>query len=179
MRNLVLTLTAAALMPFAAASAQQVEVAAPRNVISVQPINAVLTMYSAEYERKAGAAATFGIGGTYLNAGSGADEATYKSADFKLRYYPNGAALMGFSFGATGGFTSISGTDLNGNNASVSGPSLGVLLEYQWLLGEKRNFSVALGAGAKALFVKSNQFTGNDNFITRYPTARVSVGYAF
>jgi hypothetical protein len=180
MRNLVLTLTAAALTPFAAASAQQVEVAAPRNVISIQPINAVLTMYSAEYERQASAAGTFGFGGTYLNVGSsGIDEVTYKSADVKLRYYPNGRALMGFSFGATGGFTSLSGTDFNGNNASVSGPSLGVLLEYQWLLGEKRNFSVALGAGAKALFVKADQFTGNNNFITRYPTARVSVGYAF
>lgn len=178
MRNRVLIFTAAALMPFAAASAQQVEVAAPSNVISIQPINAVFTAYSAEYERQAATVVTLGIGGTFLNTGDGIDEVTYKSADFKLRFYPNGTALTGFSFGGTAGVSSLSGTDFNGNKASVSGPSLGVLLEYQWLLGVKRNFSVALGAGAKAVFVKDNQFV-SDSFITRYPTARISVGYAF
>lgn len=178
MRNRVLILTAAALLPFAAASAQPVAVAAPRNVISIQPLNAVLTVYSAEYEHQTGAAVTLGIGGTFVNAGDGIDEVTYKSGDVKLRYYPTGTALMGFSFGGTAGFTSVSGTDFAGTKTSVSGPSLGVLLEYQWLLGVTRNFSVALGVGAKAVFVNDNEFT-SDNFITRYPTARISVGYAF
>jgi hypothetical protein len=175
MRNRVLVL-AAALMPFAAASAQ--EAAAPHNVISIQPINAVLTAYSAEYERQTGKAVTVGVGGTYFNAGDGIDEVTYKSGDVKLRYYPNGAALTGFSFGGSAGFSGVSGKDFNGAEASVSGPSLGVLLEYQWLMGVKRNFSVALGAGAKAVFVKDNEIT-SDSFVTRYPTVRISVGYAF
>lgn len=185
MRNRVLILIAAVLLPLAAASAQQVAAptapavpAAPHNVISIQPLNAVLTVYSAEYEHQVGAAVTLGVGGTFVNAGSGVDEVTYKSGDLKLRYYPSGTALMGFSFGGTAGFTSVSGTDFAGSKTSVSGPSLGVLLEYQWLLGVQRNFSVALGVGAKAVFVKDNQFT-SDNFVTRYPTARVSVGYAF
>ena len=179
MRNRVLILAAMAVMPLAAASAQQVPApAAPHNVISIQPLDAVLTVYSAEYEHQAGAAVTLGVGGTFVNAGDGIDEVTYKSADLKLRYYPNGTALMGFSFGGTAGFTSVSGTDFNGTKTSVSGPSLGVLLEYQWLLGVQRNFSVALGVGAKAVFVKDNEFT-SDNFVTRYPTARISVGYAF
>ncbi len=182
MRNRVLILAAAALMPFAAASAQQVAApftpATPHSVISIQPINAVFTAYSAEYEHQTGAAVTFGVGGTFLNAGDGIDEVTYKSGDLKLRYYPSGTALIGFSFGGTAGFSSVSGTDFNGAKTSVSGPSLGVLLEYQWLMGLERNFSVALGIGAKAVFVKDNQFT-SDNFVTRYPTARISVGYAF
>jgi hypothetical protein len=178
MRNRVLLLAVASLLPFAAASAQQVAVAAPRNVLSIQPINAVFTDYSAEYERATAGAVTLGIGGTYFDIGDDFDELTYKSADVKLRYYPNGTALMGFSFGGTAGFTSISGTDFDGTDESVSGPSLGVLLEYQWLLGVKRNFSVALGVGAKALFVNDNTFD-SDDFITRYPTARVSVGFAF
>lgn len=163
-------------MPFAAASAQSV--ATPQNVLSIQPINAVFTAYSAEYERKAGAAVTFGVGGTYFNIGESVGEVTYKSGDLKLRYYPNGAALMGFSFGGSVGFTSASGTDFNGAEESVSGPSLGVLLEYQWLMGVSRNFSVALGVGAKAVFVNENELT-SDDFVTRYPTARVSVGFAF
>jgi hypothetical protein len=175
MRNRAFVLAVAVLTPFAAASTQ---VATPRNVISIQPLNAVFTAYSAEYERQIGGAATFGVGGTYFNIGDGIDEVTFKSGDLKLRYYPNGTALMGFSFGGTAGYTSVTGTDFNGAQATVSGPSLGVLLEYQWLLGVQRNFSVTLGVGAKAVFVKDNQITSSD-FTTRYPTARVSIGYAF
>ena len=179
MRNRVLILAAMAVMPLAAASAQQVPApAAPHNVISIQPLNAVFTAYSAEYERQTGAAVTLGVGGTFFNIGDGIDEVTFKSADFKLRYYPNGTALMGFSFGGTAGFTSVSGTSFDGTKESASGPSLGVLLEYQWLLGVKHNFSVALGVGAKAVFVKDNQITSQD-FAAKYPTARVSVGFAF
>jgi hypothetical protein len=176
MRNRVLILAAVALAPFTAASSQQL--AAPSNVFSIQPLNAMFTAYSAEYERKIGAAATIGVGGTYFNIGDGVDEVSFKSGDVKLRYYPNGSALMGFSFGGTAGFTSVTGTDFNGAEESVSGPTIGILLEYQWLLGVQKNFSVALGAGAKAVFVKDNTITSND-FTTRYPTVRVSVGYAF
>jgi len=180
MRNRVLVLAAAALAPFTAASTQQVVTpgVTPSNVLSIQPLNAVFTAYSAEYERKIGGAATFGIGGTYFNVGDGFDEVTFKSGDVKLRYYPNGTALMGFSFGGTAGFSSVTGTDFNGAEESASGPSLGVLLEYQWLLGVQRNFAVALGLGAKAVFVKDETITSGD-FTPRYPTARVSVGYAF
>jgi hypothetical protein len=176
MRNRFLFLSA--LLPFAAVSAQQVAVVTPQNVISIQPINAMLTAYSAEYEHRTGSAVTFGIGGTYFDVGDGIDDVKYKSGDLKLRYYPNGTALMGFSFGGSGGYTSVSGRDNSGGEVTVSGPSVGVLLEYQWLMGAARNFSVALGAGAKAVFVKDNEIT-SDSFVTRYPTVRISVGYGF
>jgi hypothetical protein len=175
MRNRVLILVAAALVPFASASTQQ---AAPRNVFSIQPLNAMFTAYSAEYERQTAGAVTVGVGGTYFDIGDAFDQVTFKSVDFKLRYYGNGVALSGFSFGGTAGFTSVSGTDFNGTEESASGPSLGVMLEYQWLMGMQRNFAVALGVGAKAVFVNDNQIT-SDDFTARYPTARVSVGFAF
>jgi hypothetical protein len=176
MRNRFFIL-AAAVMPFAAASGQSL--AAPHNVLSIQPINAVFTAYSGEFERQMGGASTVGIGGTFFDVGDGIDKVTFKSGDVKLRYYPNGTALMGFSFGGSAGYTSITGTDASTNNeTTVSGPSLGVLLEYQWLMGVQRNMSVALGAGAKAVFVKDADFSSN-NYAARYPTVRVSIGYAF
>lgn len=188
MRNRVLTFVAAALVPFGAVSAQQEaapqqviaaqQEAAPHNVISLQPLNAVLTVYSAEYERQTGSAVSVGVGGTYWSFGDDSDDLTYKSADLKLRYYPNGTALRGFSFGGTVGFTSISATNSGGGDESASGPTFGVLFEYQWLLGAQRNFSMTLGAGAKALSVKEENITSGD-FTARYPTARISVGYAF
>jgi hypothetical protein len=176
MRNRFLIL--AAFVPLAAASGQEVAARTPGSVISIQPINAVLTAYSAEYEHRTGGAVTLGVGGTYFDVGDGSDNVKYKSGDLKLRYYPNGVALMGFSFGASGGYSSVTGDNDVGDRVTVGGPSVGVLLEYQWLLGTSRNFAVALGAGAKAVFVKDNEIT-SDSFVTRYPTVRISVGYGF
>jgi hypothetical protein len=176
MRNRVLAVAAAALMPLAAASAQN---KAPRNVISIQPLSAMMTVYSGEYERAVGKSVTLGLGATYWGADDNSgDEAAYTSGDVKLRFYPSGTALAGFSFGATGGYTSVSAKEgITQTETSESAPSFGILLEYQFLMGQSRNFSVALGAGAKMLFIEEN--TTNDNVIGRYPTARVSVGYAW
>ena len=175
MRNRVLAVAAAALMPFAAASAQANAV--PRNVISIQPLNAMMTVYSGEYERAAGKSWTFGLGGTYWNAEDtdASEEVTYTSGDVKLRYYPSGA-LLGFSFGGSFGYSSVSAKGPITGDESGSAPSVGILLEYQWLLGTSRNFSVALGAGAKKLFLSD---VNNATVLENYPTARVSVGYAW
>lgn len=160
-----------------------VAIPTPKNqVLSVQPINVVLTIYTAEYERKMGNATTLGFGGTYWNDSGDGDDLTYASADVKLRYYPNAKVFQGFSFGVQGGVTHLSETltsDFTGGTEeknSATGPSFGVALDYGWLLGATRSFYVGLGVGAKAVFIDENDF--NDATV-RYPTARVSVGYAF
>ena len=176
MRNRVLAIAVAAVMPLAAVSAQET-VVRPSNVLSVQPLTAMLTVYAAEYERRTGSALTLGIGGTYWDIGD--DDLRYTSGDLKLRYYPQGTALQGFSFGGSVGYTRISAIDpFDGTDESANGPSFGVLLEYQWLMGASRSFALALGLGAKAVMVDEDEFS-SDDFIARYPTARVSVGFAF
>ena len=178
MRNRFLNLVVMSVLPFAAAAAQ--DAGGPSNVLSFQPLNAVvLTAYSAEYERKIGDEISFGIGGTHWNVGNDANDLTYQSGDVKLRFYPQGNALQGFSLGGSVGFSRISATnDFDGTEDSASGPSFGVLIEYQWLMGKARNFALALGLGAKAVMVDEDEIT-SDDFVARYPTARVSVGYAF
>ena len=183
MRSLVLSLAAVIFMPLTV-SAQEMSVTrqesgGPSNVLSIQPLNAVtLTMYSAEYERKTGGAVSVGVGGTYWDVGEDED-LTYASGDLKLRYYPQGTALQGFSFGGSVGFSSVSATNVfDGTEESVSGASIGILIEYQWLMGVKRNFALALGLGAKAVMVDEDEIS-SDDFIARYPTARISVGFAF
>jgi hypothetical protein len=175
MRNRFNLLAAIVALPVATATAQT---AAPRNVVSIQPLSAVMTVYSGEFERAVGKAASWGVGATYWNAGDSGDEVTYSSGDFKLRYYPSGAALQGFAFGLSAGYSSVSGKSSTGVDESAGGPSAGILLEYQWLMGTKRNFALGLGAGAKMLMVSEDDVSSS-NFTARYPTARVSVGYAF
>jgi hypothetical protein len=157
------------LAPLASAAGQS---EARPNVFTVQPLNAVFQFYSAEYERAATKAVTWGLGGNY-STGIFDGDLTYASGEFKMRYYPAGTALQGFSVGGAAGYTRVSD-----GTSSAGGPSLGVLLEYQWLLGERKNFAVALGVGAKALLIESESIGGND-VTARYPTARISVGWAY
>lgn len=174
MRTPLLLAAAFLAVPFATAAAQTSEA---RNVISIQPLGAMLTVYAVEFERAASPTLTWGVGATYWDAGDEGDELSYNSADLKVRYYP-GTALHGFSFGGSLGYASVGATSTEGVDESVSGLSVGVLLEYQWLLGAKRNFSVSLGGGAKALMVKDDEVSSSD-FTARYPTGRLSIGYAF
>ena len=174
MRKSALLVAAMLTLPAAVALAQP---AVPRNVLSIQPLNAVFSVFSGEYERAAGKSASWAIGGNYWGAGDSNDDVDYTSAEFKLRYYPNGVALEGFSFGGAVGFASVTGRNSSGGNESVGGPSIGVLLEYQWLMGVKKNFTVALGAGAKALNISKGDI--QQSVTAKYPTLRISVGLAF
>src|SRR5688572_3458882 len=158
MKKHVLALTAAMLIPFTVSSAQLVFSSAgvtrgPGNVLSIQPLNAMtLTMYSAEYERRTGSAVTLGVGGTHWSLGD--DDLVYSSGDVKLRYYPQGTALQGFSLGGSVGFTSVSASSpFDDSHQSTSGATFGVLLEHQWLMGVSRNFALGLGVGGKALMI--------------------------
>lgn len=174
MRNRFAVIAALAAMPLATAAAQNNP---PRNVLSIQPLSAVMTVFSGEYERATSRSVSFGLGATYWDAGNTGDEVTYTSGDLKLRYYPSGVALQGFSVGATAGYSNVAAKSA-GVDESVSAPSFGVLIEYQWLMGTKRNFAMTLGGGAKMLTISENEVT-SANFTARYPTARISIGYAF
>lgn len=173
MRSLILG-AAAAVTPIMSAAAQQASL--PSNVISIQPLSAMYTVYSGEFERRVGQNVTLGVGGTYWDASedNSGIESVYTSGDVKLRYYP-GVALRGFSFGASAGYTQVKETTTGAEN-SGGAPTFGLLLEYQWLLGARSNMAVTLGAGAKKLFVDTNEFV---DVFTTYPTARISIGWGF
>jgi hypothetical protein len=154
--------------------------------VTVQPISIIVGVYSAEFERAISAATTLGLGATYWNGFVGEDDPydpSYLSVDAKLRYYPGEQPLRGFSFGVTGGYSSVTSRDCSydvtvgcvTNENRSGGPTLGFQLDYNWLLGRQQNFVVALGVGGKRLFVNDR----DGNITVAYPTARVSVGLAF
>ena len=177
-RSLVALAALCAAAPLRSQVAPAGAVAPRQQVISFQPLNAVFTVYAAEYERALRPTLTLGVGAT----GFFPDELSYTSGDVKLRYYPQARPFQGFSFGASVGITRVSEdyTDAfsgQDTETSVTGPSGGFMLDYGWLLGATQRFYLGLGVGAKVLFVDDADFS--DDFIARYPTARVSVGYAF
>lgn len=145
-------------------------------VISIQPINAMLTVYAGEAELAMSRSATIGFGATYWSPDVIDGDFNYASADVKIRYYPEGRPFQGFSFGGSVGYTHLGATD-NSTSGSAGGPSIGVMLDYNWLLGAQKAFYVGLGLGAKTLFISDKDVA--DEATLHYPTMRLSVGWAF
>ena len=177
---------APAALPAAQASQAPVP-SSPRQAITIQPITTIVGFYSAEFERAMSRSATLGIGASYSDGLVGNDDQSdprYLSVDAKLRFYPNEQPLRGFSLGLTAGYTSITTHDCDFSvdfscsahtSSRTNGPSAGFQLDYGWLLGRSQKTVVALGLGAKRLFVNHTDFSGT----IAYPTARISVGFAF
>lgn len=160
----------------AAATPALAQEAGPTQVISVNPIGLLFEVLSAEYERTFSPSSTLGAAVTLFSP----DEFTYFSAEGKYRYYPQGRPLQGFSFGGGAGFTLVSSdyedTCAECEDESATALSISIGLDYQWLLGANERFAVAAGIGGKRLFFLGDELEGA---AAGYPTARVSVGYAF
>ena len=147
-------------------------------VLSIQPIDAMLTVYAGEAEMAVSRSVTLGVGGTYWGPDITDGDFRYLSGDVKFRYYPDAKPFQGFSFGGSVGVTHIKGTDnTSQSSGSATGPSIGVMLDYNWLVGASKSFYVGLGAGAKRVFISDDDISGSATVM--YPTVRISVGWAF
>ena len=149
-------------------------------VISIQPISAMLTIYAGEAELAMSRSATIGVGATYWSPSVIDGDFNYLSGDLKFRYYPEGNPFQGFSFGGSVGVTHLGATTNSSgttSSGSATGPSIGVMLDYNWLLGAEKAFYIGLGLGAKTLFISDKSVA--DQATLHYPTMRLSVGWAF
>lgn len=148
----------------------------PRVTVATNPIAIPFGAFSAEIEAAVGGAFTAGVGGTL---DSDSDNLSWAQA--KLKYYTSGLPLAGFAVGATAGFThareltSCDGQQpLNCGPRSESAPMIGVVLDYNWLVGPSRRVVLGAGIGAQRVFtdfrdqIDQNQLDG-----------RLVIGWAF
>lgn len=143
-----------------------------RDLILIDPILVPFTIYNGEYEHVLSRSATAGLSGTYF----GDHGFSYLTAEVKGRYYPQEHAPDGFSLAGTAGFTRVSGGffDECNSNCTSNYPTIGVALDYNWLLGASRRFTIGTGIGAKRLLGSHS-----DGSSGGLPTARLVVGAAF
>lgn len=143
------------------------------DLVMVNPLGLVFSVYNGEYEHVISRSATLGLGGTVYAP----SDFTYSSGELKLRYYPQENAPRGFSLALSAGATNVRGTlfcfDVCNKSSKVY-PTAGIELDYNWLLGPTRRFVVGTGIGAKRLFGSHDD--GSD---TGLPTVRLSIGAAF
>jgi hypothetical protein len=155
----------------------------PSQYIAINPIGIVFELFSGEFERRLNPTASFGISSTYwgpnFRGDDGSADISYWSIDGKLRYYPAGRALEGLALGGLLGFTTLSGTLTDDSGRATdrgNAVSIGVVLDYNWLLGQQNRFLIGTGIGAKRLFALN---VDESDVTVAYPTFRLSVGYAF
>lgn len=147
--------------------------------VAADPIGIAVDITSLELETAVAPGIT--VGGTVSY--SSLSDQRFTSADLVARYYPGEIVLKGFSLGLSGGYLKYSNLtccNVNGgsNRVSLSAPTIGLAVDYNWMLGGEQRFIVGTGVGAKRVLASSasRAAVGLDR---AYGTARFVVGIAF
>ena len=163
---------------------------------AINPIALPFGLFSAEYERVAGSGFTVGVGGSYFDGAAlddeddGDDDARSAWFEGKVLYYPNEVAFRGFSAGLTLGYVNERRSVYDGvvygptgeittrpeGSVSEGAATLGVLLDYNWLLGRRRRFVVGTGIGARRVL---KDVEPGSPLSQVYPDGRLVLGLAF
>lgn len=147
-----------------------------RQTLAINAIALPFGMYSADFERAISTGITLGVGGSYVNWIDSPDHDAW--VDVKALYYPGEEALKGFAVGLTAGYHEASeDVDLFGAPLREdAAATLGVVMDYNWLLGKRHRFLVGLGIGAKRVLKNLD----DDSALTPVmPSGRFSIGLAF
>jgi hypothetical protein len=145
-----------------------------RQALSFNPLGIPFGYFAGEYEARATDAFTIGGSLSYYDI----SDDQYFSAEVKARLYPAERALQGLSVGLAGGITRLDGTCSGASvtDCSETGPSISVIVDYNWLLGRTNRFFLGTGVGAKRIFGIGNDY---DDLNEAYPTVRFQMGVAF
>jgi hypothetical protein len=147
--------------------------------VAADPIGIAVNITSLELETAVAPGIT--VGGTVSY--STVSDQRFTSGDLVARYYPGEIVLKGFSLGLSGGYLKYSDLQCctqggTSDRESLSAPTIGLSLDYNWMLGGAKRFIVGTGVGAKRVLASQAERdrVGMD---LAYPTVRFVVGIAF
>jgi hypothetical protein len=141
--------------------------------IGFNPLGVPANVFTLELENAVTSGITVGAVGSYIDF----DKSRFTTADFKVRYYPGEVVLRGFAVGVSAGATRYS-HPVNDVRQSLSAPTAGILLDYNWLLGRSERFLVGTGIGAKRILASESERQRADvDYAT--VTTRLILGFAF
>ena len=177
MRRLI-CLTLLIFVAWLPASGQSSRIPIPyRTYVAVNPLGIPFNIGSAEIESAVASGITLGGAASY----TAISHDRYTTFDAKLRYYPSEVVLQGFSIGASVGhsrFSTLIGSPTGDVRSGVDYNMIGLIVDYNALLGARKRFVLGTGVGAKRIL-------GHDDDRARLGlsqpllTVRFVVGLAF
>ena len=173
-----LIIAAAAILLAAPAHAQEEATPPPfRTLVTVNPLGLLTDYYNVEVERALSNVASLSL----AFERSTADDDNTTAGDLRFRYYPQARVFSGLALGASLGYGRFNEdaddgeSDPEDDDNRMSGPTLGLEVDYSWLVGRDRRLYVGLGFGARRLLSG-----GNDDDPVLLPGARYfGIGYTF
>ena len=149
-----------------------------RTYVAINPLGIPFDIASAEFETAIASGITLGGLASYTSI----DDDRWTTFDAKVRYYPGEVVLRGFSLGASIGHTHFTTTQFTTPNIethpTADFATLGLLVDYNWMLGARHRFIIGTGVGAKRVLADATvrDRVGIDK---AYGTARFVIGIAF
>jgi hypothetical protein len=146
-----------------------------RRAFAINPLGIPFEVVSVEFEGALHDAFTLAGNFSYFSP----DDYTRSSFELKGRLYPNEQAPRAFSVGlGLGAVNTREDVEVNGieDRRDETYPSIGVYVDYNWLLGRSNRFLVGTGLGAKRILGEKDDF---DEAPFVYATARFLIGVAF
>lgn len=172
-------IVAAALLLAAPAHAQdQDTLPTYRTLITVNPLGVLTDYYNVEVERALSNVTSLSL--AFERSTADGDNTT--AGDVRFRYYPQAQVFSGLALGASLGYGRFNEDaddgefELGDDDDKMTGPTLGLEVDYSWLVGRDRRLYVGLGFGARRLLGGSDD--GGDPILL--PGARYfGIGYTF
>jgi len=147
--------------------------------IAINPIGVVGDIGTLEVESGIAQGLTLGGVASYMNW---VDDQRFTTFDFKVRYYPGEVVLRDWSVGAVLGvtrFSNIVNANLNGpTRESLTAPTIGIIVDKNWLTGRGEHFLIGTGVGAKRVLASKSDIDRVDFYHAVF-TVRFVLGYAF
>jgi len=200
-------ITALTLVCAAASASAQLPAPTFRQTLGTNLLAIPFGVFSVDHEHAVGTGGfAVGLGALHTAVGDGNDDDDFRVtwAQAKLKYYPGETTLRGVAVGITAGVvqdrdneyvyalydpmnpTSTPPTRVRRKDTAAT---IGVVVDYNWLLGREERFLFGIGVGAKRVL----KDVGNDNVIFPgggysgdrsplqqvYPDGRFTVGFAF
>ncbi|HXT18601.1 MAG TPA: hypothetical protein VN706_23435 [Gemmatimonadaceae bacterium] len=163
------------------ASSQPLVPIPSRTYIGFNPIGLPADIGTLEVETAVAPGVTLGGVGSYIDV----SDNRFTTFEMKGRYYPAGVVLRGASVGATLGYTRFANlVDIfNGQTSeqerrTLSAPTLGIIVDYNWIYGRDQHFLIGTGIGAKRVLASSaaRDSASVDRAVV---TGRLIIGFAF
>jgi hypothetical protein len=121
-----------------------------RTYVAINPLGIPFDIASAEVESAVAPGITVGGLGSYTSL----DHDRYTTFDAKVRYYPGEIVLRGFSVGGSVGHTHFT---TSGTPGSLGYATIGLLVDYNFMLGAAGRFVVGTGVGAKRVLASADK----------------------